>query len=174
MKATVLSLMLGMLVACGGSRSVAGSGGTSGTSGEGTTTAPKDNSVVAVLHIALEFDVSKESPPTTQIALVETNEMGANRRHNIGEFDGACKDVTPEVRSSDPEVFLGFHCQPYGDQRGVLVHILQRRGRLVLLRAWLGATKPTFDEFDQIGELPPTPAGVPLRSDHDGVTRPSP
>ncbi len=168
-----LFVALGMLAACGGTRTL-GKGETREGTEAPTTQEPSAPAVVAVLHIALEFDVSTESPPTTKIALVETNETGANKRHNIGEFDGSCKDVTPEVRSSDPEVFLGFHCQPYGDQRGVLVHILQRRGRLVLLRAWLGSTKPTFDEFDQIGELPPTPMGVPLRSDHDGVTRPSP
>ncbi|MCP4445509.1 MAG: hypothetical protein GY811_09230 [Myxococcales bacterium] len=168
MKGMVLSLVLGLVVACGGKRTIAEGGGGSGVTTTPTTAATEPASrMAAVLHISLEFEVSKESPPTTQVTLVETNETGSNKRHRLGEFDGKCIDVTPEVRTTDPDVFLGFHCQPFGTQRGVLVHILQRRGRLVLLRAWLGTSKPTFDDFDQIGELPPTPTGVPLKSDHD-------
>jgi hypothetical protein len=71
------------------------------------------------------------------------------------------------VRVTDPQVFLAFHCQPSEGQRGVLVHIIHRHGQLVLLRAWLGSSKPTFDEFDQIGELPPFPTNVPLRTEFD-------
>ncbi len=166
MKGIALSLVLGMLAACGGKRTV-GEGQDRTTAVSKPAPEPKAPAMAAVLHITLEFDISKKSPPTTNVTLVETNETGANERHNLGEFDGECKDVTPQVRTTDPEVFLGFHCQPYEQQRGVLVHILKRRGRLVLLRAWLGTSKPTFDEFDQIGELPPTPSGVPLRSDYD-------
>tara|TARA_R110002096_G_scaffold143328_1_gene299130 strand:- start:99614 stop:100114 length:501 start_codon:yes stop_codon:yes gene_type:complete len=166
MKGIALFLVLGMLAACGGKRSVGeGEGGTTPTST--AVSEPQNPSVAAVLHISLEFEVSKKSPPTTQVTLVETNETGSNTRHKLGEFDGECKDVTPQVRTTDPDVFLGFHCQPFEEQRGVLVHILKRRGQLVLLRAWLSTSKPTFDDFDQIGELPPTATGVPLRSDHD-------
>lgn len=128
--------------------------------------APNPN-ITAQIHISMEFDVSKSQPPTTAVTLVETNETGSNTRHSLGEFEGECKDVTPQVRSSDPGVFMGFHCQPFGEQRGALVHILHRQSRLILLRAWLGASKPTFDEFDQIVELPPMPTGVPLSTDHD-------
>lgn len=121
--------------------------------------------------MSLEFEVvPRQTPPQSEISLVETNEMGSNTRHNLGVFDGECKDVTVDVRASDPEVFLAFHCQPFGEQRGVLVHLLKRRGRIVLLRAWLGESKPTFDEFDQIGELPPYRSGVPVISDYDTAT----
>ncbi len=126
-----------------------------------------DNQIPARLHMSLEFEtVPRKSPPLTQISLVETNEMGSNSRHNLGVFDGDCKDVTFDVQADDPEVFLAFHCQPFATQRGVLVHLLKRRGRIVLLRAWLGEAKPTFDEFDQIGELPPYRSGVPVVSDY--------
>lgn len=127
--------------------------------------------IAARLHMSLEFAaVPREEPPQSQISLVETNEMGSNTRHNLGVFDGECKDVTVDVRATEPEVFLAFHCQPFAEQRGVLVHLLKRRGRIVLLRAWLGASKPTFDEFDQIGELPPYRSGVPVVSDYDTAT----
>lgn len=160
-----LSLVLALSVACGGSRSV---GETKPMSPEPkVVAAAKNDDATAVLHIALEMELRKSQPPTTQIDIVETNETGANTRHNLGVFDGECRDATVDVRSTDPEVFLAFHCTPFESQRGVLVHVLHRRGRLVLLRAWLGATKPTFDEFDQIGELPPFPMGVPLRTDFD-------
>ncbi len=124
--------------------------------------------IAAMLHMALEFEaVPRKTPPITQVTLVETNEMGANTRQAIGEFEGECRDATVDVRKTDPKVFLAFHCQPSAGQRGVLVHFLKRQGRLVLLRAWLGATKPTFDEFDQIAELPPYRSGVPVISDFD-------
>lgn len=165
MKGIALSLALGLSLACGGSRTVADGEGSSTTT-PSTEPAP-DPSLKAMLHISMEFEVSSSSPPTTHIMLVETNETGSNTRHDLGEFDGECKDVTPDVRATEPEVFLAFHCQPFGEQRGVLVHILNRQSRLVLLRAWLGTSKPAFDDFDQIGELPPMPAGVPLRSDYD-------
>ncbi len=165
MKCIALSLTLALLVACGGSRTVGdGKGGTPAPKSEET---PPASEVTAVLHITLEFEVSSKTPPTSKITLVETNETGSNTRHMLGEFDGECKDATTDIRRSDPEVFLGFHCQPFGEQRGVLVHILKRRGQLVMLRAWLGTSKPNFDDFDQIGELPPTPSGVPLVSDYD-------
>jgi hypothetical protein len=159
-----LSILLALCIGCGGSRKVADT--PKEDPNKPVELTPKD-SATAVLHIALEMEVGTSTPPTTQIDLVETNETGANTRHNLGVFDGECRDATVDVRSSEPEVFLAFHCQPFEGQRGVLVHILHRRGRLVLLRAWLGATKPTFDEFDQIGELPPFPMGVPLRTDFD-------
>ncbi len=167
-----LALALGLLVACGGKRTVAAGEGGSGSSTipattPETTPEPAVPQVNAVIHVTLEFEVSKVTPPTTEVTVVETDETGSNTRHKLGSFDGECKDVTPEVRSTDPDVFLGFHCQPFAQQRGVLVHLLQRQGRLVLLRAWLGNSKPSFDDFDQIGELPPTPGGVPLRTDHD-------
>ena len=161
-----LSVLLALIVGCGGSRTVAGPGseepGSPAKSSPGET-----DDATAVLHLGLEMDVLQSTPPTTQIDIVETNETGANTRHNLGVFDGECRDATVDVRATDPDVFLAFHCQPFAGQRGVLVHILHRRGQLVLLRAWLGATKPTFDEFDQIGELPPFPTGVPLRTDFD-------
>lgn len=161
-----LSILLALSLACGGSRTVAGEGSEEPGKGAKPAPAPNDDAT-AVLHISLEMAALKSKPPTTQIDIVETNETGANTRHNLGVFDGECKDATVDVRSTDPEVFLAFHCQPFEGQRGVLVHILRRRGQLVLLRAWLGATKPTFDEFDQIGQLPPFPTGVPLRTDFD-------
>lgn len=159
------SLCLGAF-ACGGSRSV-GKDSKKPTGEEPKTELPPTESATALLHIALEMDVLKTEPPTTRVTIVETNETGANTRHDQGVFDGECRDATVDVRSTEPEVFLAFHCQPFEEQRGVLVHILHRQGRLVLLRAWLGSSKPTFDEFDQIGELPPFPGGVPLRTDFD-------
>jgi hypothetical protein len=136
-------------------------------SGDPKTPEPKTDNATAVLHLSLEMEALDTEPPTTRIEIVETNETGANERHAIGTFEGECKDATQNVRTTDPDVFLAFHCTPFEGQRGVLVHILHRRSQLVLLRAWLGSSKPTFDEFDQIGELPPFPTGVPLRTDFD-------
>lgn len=166
-RAFALPCVLALATACGGSRSVAGTEEPPGPAAEEAETKQEVDKARAVLHIGLELESLPSDPVTTQIDLVVTNETGANERHNLGVFDGKCKDATPAVRQTDPEVFLAFHCQPFGEQRGVLVHILHRRGRLVLLRAWLGTHKPSFDEFDQIGELPPFPTGVPLRTDYD-------
>lgn len=157
-----LSLVLALSVACGG-----GKDKKSTTPTGSDTPAEGEAKPAAVLHLSLEMEPLDTSPVTTRVEIVETNETGANERHAVGTFEGECKDATQNVRTTDPEVFLAFHCQPFEGQRGVLVHVMHRRGQLVLLRAWLGATKPTFDEFDQIGELPHFPTGVSLRTDFD-------
>jgi len=157
-----------MATACGGTRNVENGGATTPSTATSTSSAGKSpGKPSAFIHVTLEFSATKNDPPTTKIDLVETNEVGGNERHNLGEFDGQCKDVTDAVHKTDPEVFLAFHCQPYGKQRGALVHIMNRRGRLVILRAWLGASKPAFDDFDQIGALPPSDTGIPLTTDYD-------
>lgn len=158
-----LTLLLALLVGCGGGK---GKGSTD-TSADPKPDPTKPASATAVLHLSLEMQVLDTKPPTTEVEIVETNETGANERHAVGTFEGECKDATQNVRTTDPEVFLAFHCTPFEGQRGVLVHVMHRRSQLVLLRAWLGSSKPTFDEFDQIGELPPFPMGVPLRTDFD-------
>ncbi len=156
-------LALALALGCGGGSKK----GSETPTSQDAPTEPGVRPSTAVLHLGLEMEALETTPPTTVVDLVETNETGANTRHKLGTFEGECKDATQNVRTTDPEVFLAFHCQPFEGQRGVLVHILLRRGQLVLLRAWLGSTKPTFDEFDQIGELPPFPTGVPLRTDFD-------
>ncbi len=132
-----------------------------------TSSGTSPSKVAAVFIMSLEFQDAGTAPPTTHIDLVETNENGANKRNSLGVFEGQCKDVTVDVRKTDPQVLLAFHCQPSANQRGVLVHIIARNSRLVLLRAWLGSSKPTFDEFDQIAELPPYPTGVPIKTEYD-------
>ena len=163
-----LFCVVALLTACGGSRKVGPDSESTGTTQEPSSTEPDGpRPATARLHLALEFELGKSKPPTTQVDLVETNETGSNARHDLGLFEGECKDVTKDVRVTDPKVFLAFHCTPFGEQRGVLVHILRSGGRLALLRAWLGTSKPTFDDFDQIGVLPPFASGVPLRTDYD-------
>jgi hypothetical protein len=155
------------LIGCGGSRTVGEESKKPTNNNEAPRELSPTESATALLHIALEMEALPTEPPTTRVTIVETNETGANTRHDQGVFEGECRDATEDVRSTEPEVFLAFHCQPFEGQRGVLVHILHRQSRLILLRAWLGSSKPTFDEFDQIGELPPFPGGVPLRTDFD-------
>ncbi len=163
-KSVRLTLLMALLVGCG----CGGSGkGSVDTSGDPKPEPKEDNEVTAVLHLSLEMQALGTTPPTARVEIVETNETGANKRHDVGTFEGECKDATQNVRTTDPDVFLAFHCTPSEGQRGVLVHVMLRKFRLVLLRAWLGSSKPTFDEFDQIGELPPFPTDVPLRTDFD-------
>lgn len=172
--ALVLALLAGVIVCVAGcgTRDVGGGAKEPGDTTSATASGKsKPSGAVATLHMALEFAVQESDPPQTQIDLVETNETGSSTRHNLGLFDGECKDMTAEVRREE-NVFLAFHCQPFGNQRGVLVHILNRRGRLILLRAWLGTHKPTFDEFDQIGELPPYQGGASLSTDFDPAPQP--
>jgi hypothetical protein len=166
MRLALQAVVLMLLVGCGGKRNVGGES-TSPTTEPKTEPTEPSTTTVAQLHIALEMQALDETDPMTQITLVETNETGANTRHDLGTFEGECTDATTAVRRTDPDVFLAIHCQPHEGQRGVLVHIMLRRGQLVLLRAWLGSTKPNFDDFDQIGELPHFPTGVRLVTDHD-------
>lgn len=165
MKVLVLVLLCSVSAVACGSRSV---GSEEPSESGGTVQEQYQQPVVAsVLVVSMEFEQQASEPPTTQVSLIETNETGASTRHNLGVFDGECKDVTTDVRRSEPKVLLAFHCKPFENQRGVLVHIVARRSQLILLRAWLGSTKPTFDEFDQIGELPPFPTGVPIKTEYD-------
>lgn len=160
-----LCLSFILLAACGGSRSVGDKQAVpTSTAQEPETPAKK---LQSVLHVAIEMELKSTTPQTTQVTLVETNETGSNTRHDLGVFEGECADATKAVRATESKVFLAFHCKPSEGQRGVLVHIIHRQSRLVLLRAWLGTSKPEFDDFDQIAELPPMETGVALQTDHD-------